>query len=697
MNKKIISLYLMIILTIISIYPLSSSADSNIIESNILINKNDCECENQYNLYDTIEKNEYKNQWFEYPLMEEYLLANDPESLSPKPEIVDVPDDFSWMDVDGADWTSPIQDQGACGSCWLFAAIGCLECIMNVRENCPNLDMDLSEQYVMSCLPLAGSCRGGIANAAFRFIIANTSWGNYHNGIIPESCFKYHGIDKGGWDFYQKAYRPVLCDYKCDNWGETLIPISDYGYYNINGSQEDIATIKSQVYTFGPVITSIAVSPSFGQWYNSHNSPDDYYPHEDYPDVNHNVVIVGWKDDSSIPSGGFWRIKNSWGTNGGYNGFFNIAYGSLHIDDIQIQWVDYNPENYTFKPVVRSGGPYYGNSGSSINFDASSSFAPETNIISYEWNFGDGTIKNNLSESHIYSQPGVYTVKLTIEDDMGNIVTDETAAIIELWEIGDSWVYNIDEMMVSITGALNISAQATIQNLNFIVTEITNDYYIFTFEGDLSARVNLLFFYTLFRPGIYLTRDGQISGIIKLNKDTFGIDNLTIRLNGKIMPVIGVLPLPLPIPFDITLMNEFNNGYKLLDFPINVDKKWDFQTARILMNTKFESTGLNILKIIDRISQIMDIPVFPDNYSNRVSGRPNMFHCIGEERVSIDIGTFDSYKISYGIFGEELLNYHYSPEAGGIVKISADVDEFQIPNGLMSLKLDGELISTNYS
>ena len=263
MNKKIISLYLMIILIIISLYPLSSSADSNIIDSNILINENDCECENQDILYDTFEKNEYKNQWFEYPLMEEYILANDPESLSPKPEIVDVPDYFSWIDIDGEDWTSPIQDQGACGSCWLFAAIGCLECIMNVRENCPNLDMDLSEQYVMSCLPLAGSCRGGIANAAFRFIIANTSWGNYHNGIIPESCFKYHGIDKNGWDFYQKAYRPVLCDYKCDNWEEMLIPISDYGYYNINGSQEDIATIKSQVYTFGPVITSIAVSPSF--------------------------------------------------------------------------------------------------------------------------------------------------------------------------------------------------------------------------------------------------------------------------------------------------------------------------------------------------------------------------------------------------------------------------------------------------
>jgi len=696
MNKKIISLFLMLILTIISLYPIAGSANYSKEEYDYSLKENDCGCENNVLITYNTDLNHDKNQFFEYPVMEEYILADDPESLSPKPEIVDVPDDFSWMDKDGEDWTSPIQDQGACGSCWLFAAIGCLECIMNVREDCPNLDIDLSEQYVMSCLPLAGSCRGGVANAAFRFIMANSSWGNYHNGIIPESCFKYYGIDKNGWDYYQKAYRPVLCDYKCENWEDMLIPISDFGYYNINGSQEDIERIKSQVYTFGPVVTSIAVSPSFGQWYGTHNSPDDYYPYEDYDEVNHNVVIVGWKDDASIPSGGYWRIKNSWGTRGGYNGFFNIAYGSLHIDDVQIQWVDYNPNNYTFKPEADAGGPYYGGVGTSINFDASNTFAPETNIISYEWNFGDGTIKNNISEEHIYTAPGVYTVKLTIEDDVGNIVIDETAAVVDLWEVGDSWTYNFDKIIVSITGALNLSAQATLENLNFVVNEITEDQYIFNFEGDLSARANILLFYTLFRPGVYLTRDGKISGIIKLNKESFGIDNLTIRLNGKIMPVIGVLPLPIPLPFDVTLMNEFNNGYKLLDFPIDVGKKWDFQTVIILMNTKFESSGLNILKIIDRISQLMDYPVFPDNYSNRVSGRPDMFNCIGEESVTTEAGTFDSYKISYGIFGEELLNYHYSPDVGGIVKISADVNEFQIPNGFMSLIMDGELVETNY-
>ena len=250
MNKKLICFCLILMFIIIAFYPLIGSANFNNNQLEEIINEKNCGCEHKNQLYfDNMEKLD-KNQCYDYVLMDEYIPASDPKSLSPKPSIVEVPDDFSWIDINGDDWTSPIKDQGACGSCWLFAAIGCLECIINVRENCPNLDIDLSEQYVMSCLSAAGSCRGGVANRAFSYIKSNSTLGNDYNGIIPESCFKYHGIDKRGWDYYQRAYRPVLCEYKCDNWVEQLIPISDYGYYNVDGSPEDIQRIKSQVYTF---------------------------------------------------------------------------------------------------------------------------------------------------------------------------------------------------------------------------------------------------------------------------------------------------------------------------------------------------------------------------------------------------------------------------------------------------------------
>jgi C1A family cysteine protease len=59
-------------------------------------------------------------------------------------------------------------------------------------------------------------------------------------------------------------------------------------------------------------------------------------------------MIIGWKDISFIPSGGYWICKNSWGTDWGYDGYFNLAYGSLNIDGALIVWADYDPDTYDF-------------------------------------------------------------------------------------------------------------------------------------------------------------------------------------------------------------------------------------------------------------------------------------------------------------------------------------------------------------
>ena len=58
----------------------------------------------------------------------EYL---DPDGASPKPLVIDTPDEFSWKDYNGLDWTTPAKNQGYCGSCWDFAAIGTLDTTIN--------------------------------------------------------------------------------------------------------------------------------------------------------------------------------------------------------------------------------------------------------------------------------------------------------------------------------------------------------------------------------------------------------------------------------------------------------------------------------------------------------------------------------------------------------------------------------------
>jgi hypothetical protein len=43
----------------------------------------------------------------------------------------------------------------------------------------------------------------------------------------------------------------------------------------------------------------------------------------------HAILIVGYTDDSTVPGGGYFSVKNSWGTGWGEKGFFRIAYSEL--------------------------------------------------------------------------------------------------------------------------------------------------------------------------------------------------------------------------------------------------------------------------------------------------------------------------------------------------------------------------------
>jgi PKD repeat protein len=54
-----------------------------------------------------------------------------------------------------------------------------------------------------------------------------------------------------------------------------------------------------------------------------------------------------------------------------------------------------------------------------VSFDASSSSDPDGNIVSYAWNFGDGTTGSGISPSRTYTAAGAYSVTLTVTDNEG--------------------------------------------------------------------------------------------------------------------------------------------------------------------------------------------------------------------------------------------------------------------------------------
>ena len=65
-----------------------------------------------------------------------------------------------------------------------------------------------------------------------------------------------------------------------------------------------------------------------------------------------------------------------------------------------------------------------------VNFDGSRSFDPDGNILSYNWDFGEGTTSgwlNTAKTTHSYNKPGDYTITLTVSD--GSLTNIDTCII----------------------------------------------------------------------------------------------------------------------------------------------------------------------------------------------------------------------------------------------------------------------------
>ena len=57
--------------------------------------------------------------------------------------------------------------------------------------------------------------------------------------------------------------------------------------------------------------------------------------------------------------------------------------------------------------------------GTQISFDGSASSDSDGNITNYNWNFGDSNVAVGSTVTHKYTNPGSYTVKLTVTDNSG--------------------------------------------------------------------------------------------------------------------------------------------------------------------------------------------------------------------------------------------------------------------------------------
>ena len=107
-------------------------------------------------------------------------------------------------------------------------------------------------------------------------------------------------------------------------------------------------------------------------------------------------------------------------TPGKYTATLNVtdAIGNWNISSVLVTVLDITP------PIANAGQNQTILQGETLTFDASKS-NDNVGIVSYSWDFGDGTSQTGIAATHNYSNPGAYLVTLTAKDAADNAGTAE--------------------------------------------------------------------------------------------------------------------------------------------------------------------------------------------------------------------------------------------------------------------------------
>ena len=213
-------------------------------------------------------------------------------------------DDFDWRNINGQNWLSSVKSQFG-GTCWAFGSMGTVEAHYMLTRNDFSFQPDISEQQVVwETNPDMGSTGGGYEMNALNYVTTH--------GVVSEAECPYQPSSP---DVGIAPYWPLASGWESRVW-------KNVGDGAITSTT---ANMKAMLKTNGPLLTALA------SWNDLYGSVDELKANYRGPvdGIDHAVVIVGYHDDASVPSGGYWVIKNSWDTGWGTAGYGFVPYGDL--------------------------------------------------------------------------------------------------------------------------------------------------------------------------------------------------------------------------------------------------------------------------------------------------------------------------------------------------------------------------------
>ena len=181
-----------------------------------------------------------------------------------------------------------VKDQGTCGSCWAFGAIGAAEMIYNKQSNRKFKDfIELSEQDLVDCCHAENTngCNGGEPIDAMTCLTS---------GVASEKDYPYLAYDSQCADIKKEFASKGYVQIEKGNNEELLIVLLNQAIdIGVNAAAFNFRFFKSGVITDGCTWTSI----------------------------DHDVLLAGSGNVGGID---YWKIKNSWGKNWGQDGYLYV-------------------------------------------------------------------------------------------------------------------------------------------------------------------------------------------------------------------------------------------------------------------------------------------------------------------------------------------------------------------------------------
>lgn len=193
-----------------------------------------------------------------------------------------LPESVDWR-ADGL--VTDIKNQGQCGSCWAFSAVGAME---GQHAKVTGKLVSLSEQNLVDCVTTNYGCGGGWMSYAMEYVVQN-------HGIDTESSYPYKAVDE-------------QCVFNRSDVGATF-------YQVVNITRNDTQGLLDAVANIGPISVAICADDNLQNYVSGLYSSSECDPNY----LNHGVLVVGYgKTREGKP---YYIIKNSWGTTWGENGY----------------------------------------------------------------------------------------------------------------------------------------------------------------------------------------------------------------------------------------------------------------------------------------------------------------------------------------------------------------------------------------